>query len=92
MQVLAIIGQKGGNGKTTATLGLAVEALLAGRSVAVIDLTPKLPPRIGAIEEAKKRLLLSHVRFPDYLKFWRLPRKGAQTLPLLIPPARARTH
>jgi chromosome partitioning protein len=38
MQVLAIIGQKGGNGKTTAALGLAVEATLAGRSVAIIDL------------------------------------------------------
>ena len=41
MQILAIIGQKGGSGKTTATLGLAVEAFLAGRSVAVIDLDPQ---------------------------------------------------
>lgn len=41
MQVLAIIGQKGGNGKTTTTLGLAVAAHMAGRSVAVIDLDPQ---------------------------------------------------
>ena len=41
MHVLAIIGQKGGNGKTTVTLGLAVEAFSAGRSVAVIDLDPQ---------------------------------------------------
>jgi chromosome partitioning protein len=41
MHVLAIIGQKGGSGKTTAALGIAVEAVLAGHSVAVIDLDPQ---------------------------------------------------
>jgi chromosome partitioning protein len=41
MQVLAIVGQKGGTGKTTTALGLAVAALLARRSVAVVDLDPQ---------------------------------------------------
>ena len=41
MQVLAIIGQKGGSGKTTTALGLAVTASRAGRNVAVIDLDPQ---------------------------------------------------
>src|SRR5580693_9193800 len=41
MRVLAIIGQKGGNGKTTTALGVAVAASKAGRSVAVIDLDPQ---------------------------------------------------
>lgn len=41
MKVLSIIGQKGGNGKTTTALGLAVAASLAGQSVAVIDLDPQ---------------------------------------------------
>lgn len=41
MQVLAIIGQKGGSGKTTTALGVAVAASLAGRDVAVIDLDPQ---------------------------------------------------
>ena len=41
MKVLAIIGQKGGSGKTTTALGLAVAATMAGRRVAVIDLDPQ---------------------------------------------------
>jgi chromosome partitioning protein len=41
MQVLAIIGQKGGNGKTTTALALAVAATLAKRSVVVVDLDPQ---------------------------------------------------
>lgn len=41
MKVLAVIGQKGGSGKTTISLGLAVQASRAGKSVAVIDLDPQ---------------------------------------------------
>jgi chromosome partitioning protein len=38
MQVLAILGHKGGNGKTTTALGLAVAASNAGLNTAIIDL------------------------------------------------------
>lgn len=41
MKILAIIGQKGGSGKTTTALGLAVEAVRNGRTVAVVDLDPQ---------------------------------------------------
>ena len=41
MQVLSILGQKGGSGKSNTSLGLAVQATRAGRSVAVVDLDPQ---------------------------------------------------
>lgn len=41
MRTIAIIGQKGGTGKTTTTLGLAVSAELAGFTTAVLDLDPQ---------------------------------------------------
>lgn len=41
MLKIAIIGQKGGDGKTTLTLGLAVAATEAEQSVAIIDLDPQ---------------------------------------------------
>ena len=41
MKILAVIGQKGGSGKTTTALGLAVQAVNAGQRVAIIDLDPQ---------------------------------------------------
>lgn len=41
MEKLAILGQKGGSGKSTAALGLAVAATQAGIETAIIDLDPQ---------------------------------------------------
>lgn len=41
MFTISLIGQKGGTGKTTVALGLAVAAFRAGKVVAVVDLDPQ---------------------------------------------------
>ena len=46
MFTIGLIGQKGGSGKTTVALGLAVTAAKAGETVVVLDTvsaSPKMP-------------------------------------------------
>ena len=41
MFTISLLGQKGGTGKTTVSVGLSVAAALAGHPVAIIDLDPQ---------------------------------------------------
>lgn len=41
MEIISVVSQKGGCGKTTMTVGLAVEAVRSGKHVAIIDLDPQ---------------------------------------------------
>ena len=41
MDIIAVIAQKGGTGKTTLAVSLAVAAELSGRTVAIVDLDPQ---------------------------------------------------
>src|SRR4051812_4353472 len=41
MKVIAVIGQKGGTGKTTTATGLAVASVRAGCLTAILDLDPQ---------------------------------------------------
>ena len=70
MLTLAILSQKGGAGKTTISLNLAIAAELAGKAAAVIDLDPQASAtNIGDLREAETPTIMSvqAVRLPKVL-------------------------
>lgn len=71
MKTIAIIAQKGGAGKTTLALSLAVAALRAGKSTAVIDLDPQATATKWADRRTDKELVVTSAqaaRLPQLLE------------------------
>ena len=73
MKVISVLGQKGGSGKTTLILSLAVAAYKASKSVAVVDLDPQASackwgdrrnadPVIISVQPARLRNVLATAR------------------------------
>lgn len=59
-RVLAVLGQKGGSGKSTILLSLAVEAMKNGKSVTIIDIDPQgTASKWGDRREAEQPVVVS---------------------------------
>ncbi len=72
MQMMAVVNQKGGVGKTTTTVNLAHALVLAGKKVTVIDIDPQghLAISLGANESPRSgmdEVLLGNAAINDYL-------------------------
>ncbi len=74
MQVLAIATQKGGSGKSTTAINLAVAAMQSGMSVALLDLDPQ-----GSVVEWGER------READRPAVDRVPPERVNELPAILP-------
>ncbi len=89
MQVLAIIGQKGGNGKTTTALGLAVAASLAARDVAVIDLDPQTTAANWSDRRGKERPAIVSCQVSRLAQVLEAAAKGGADLAIIDTPGKS---
>ena len=93
MRTIAILSQKGGAGKTTVAVNLAVAAEMAGERCAIIDLDPPAPAALcGVTAEPRKRRQLFPPRRAGCPRSWRrqIPaaRRWPSSTPRRIPKAR----
>lgn len=91
MHVVSVVSQKGGSGKTTVAVGLAVEAVRAGKIAAVVDLDPQataanwgdrrgedVPPTVVSCQASRLEKVLAVAKSQDLdLIFIDTPGKSA---------------
>ena len=78
MKTVALLSQKGGTGKTTLSLHLAVAAQLAGKDAVVIDLDPQASAAGWKDSRAVSRRLSSQYQPHAFKSHCVLPRKARQ--------------
>ena len=88
MKTIAIIAQKGGAGKTTLALSLAVAALRAGKSTAVIDLDPQATATKWADRRTDKELVVTSAQAARLPQLLQAARDSAADLVIIDTPPR----
>jgi len=71
MRIIAVISQKGGAGKTTLALNLAIASELAGKPAAIFDLDPQASSmgwKYSRVEESPAVISLHSARISHYLE------------------------
>lgn len=88
MHTIAILGQKGGTGKTTLATALAVRAEMDGRSVALIDLDPQGSARKWAKRRSSETLAVARRDPYELVETLTALRKGGADLVLIDTPGK----
>jgi len=95
MKTIAIISQKGGSGKTTLALNLAVAATRSGHQCAVIDIDPQASAKCWhdlRQDDAPVVVSAQAARLPEIIDAARLNGAGPTRLPLRCPQETRHLH
>ena len=88
MQTIAILGQKGGTGKTALATALAVRASQDGKNVALIDLDPRAAPGNGRSARTTDTPAVARRDPYELAETLETLRKGGADLVIIDTPAR----
>src|ERR1035438_5578501 len=92
MKTIAIISEKGGTGKTTSAIGLAVTAARAGEAVAVIDLDPQANAANWKDRRAEENPAVVSAQVGRLTQTLNAARESGASLVILDTPGKNREH